>query len=115
MTIAIRIEAAAQPAAIAAAVGRWLAARGPGPAAVLYESGLPLGALPPWPQGIEVAALSAGCPCCTGGPVLRATLVRVLRRLKPWSVLLLIAHEGHARRLRSQVESAELGRSLRLF
>jgi hypothetical protein len=115
MKVAIRIEAALQPAEIAAAVDRWLQARAPGPAALLYESGLPLAATWPWPPNIEVAALAAGCPCCTGGTVLRATLVRVLRQLKPASVLLLMAREEHAARLRSQVESAELGHGLRLI
>jgi hypothetical protein len=112
VNVAIRIQAARAPDAVQAAVRAWLAERGPGPAAVLHEAGL---AVPPLAAGVEAVPLLSGCPCCSGGPVLRAALVRVARRLQPSSLLVLLAQEEHADRLRRQVESGELGAGLRLL
>jgi hypothetical protein len=111
--VALRIEAVSDPAAVQAAVGDWLRLReDDSPAAVLFEAGLPA---PIAPSSVQVIGLTPGCPCCSGAVALRVTLVRLLRSLRPASVLLLLAGPDHCERLRSQVRSGELGVGLRLI
>jgi hypothetical protein len=61
------------------------------------------------PDGVPLVGLAAGCPCCTGSVALRVVLGRTLRRIRPDSILLLVATADHLPRLRRLLEDGELG------
>lgn len=61
------------------------------------------------PQGVPLVGLAAGCPCCTGLLTLRVVLGRTLRRVRPDSLLLLVATADHLPRLRRLLGDGELG------
>ena len=61
------------------------------------------------PQNVPLVGLAAGCPCCTGLVALRVVLGRTLRRIRPESLLLLVAAAEHLPRLRRMLEDDELG------
>jgi hypothetical protein len=61
------------------------------------------------PAGVPLVGLGAGCPCCTGLVVLRVTLGRTLRKMRPGHLLLLPARADHVSRLRHMLASGELG------
>jgi hypothetical protein len=61
------------------------------------------------PQNVPLVGLAAGCPCCTGLVALRVVLGRTLRRIRPESLLLLVAAAEHLPRLRRMLEDGELG------
>lgn len=61
------------------------------------------------PQGVPIVGLAAGCPCCTGSLALRVTLARAIRRVRPKSLLLLVASAEHLPSLRRVLADGELG------
>jgi len=100
------------PAGAQALIDHWVPSLEGGCAAVLYQAGLPQ---PKVPASVEAVPLWTGCPCCTGALALKVTLVRVVQRLKPSQVLLLLTRADHVERLRRQIQSGELGADLRLI
>jgi hypothetical protein len=53
--------------------------------------------------------VAAGCLCCVGLVPLRVTLTRLLRTVRPRSLLLLVATDDHLPRLRALLVAGELG------
>lgn len=103
------VRTAATDAERVAAIDAWLQQR---PDA---ESGRRLIVAEGWlfdrsgPQGVPIVGLTAGCPCCTGSLTLRVTLARAMRRVRPQSVLLLVASAEHLGSLRRMLAHGELG------
>jgi hypothetical protein len=112
MNVAIRIEAVADPAGAQALIEHWVRSLDGARAAVLYPAGWPQ---PKLPASVEAVPLWPGCPCCTSALALRVTLVRVVHRLKPTQVLLLLTQTDHVSRLGRQIQSGELGAGLQLI
>lgn len=102
----VTIQVARGAAAQQAALSDWLAAlpdvasmpdNRPAAAAIIEGAFAALNA----PAGVVVERIVAGCVCCTGQVVLRATLTRLLRKHRPLRVLLLVTGGGeHLDRLR---------------
>jgi hypothetical protein len=53
--------------------------------------------------------VAAGCLCCVGLVPLRVTLTRLLRTVRPRSLLLLVATDDHLPRLHALLVAGELG------
>lgn len=84
----------------------WLAGAPPAPHAVIVEGALfGLDA----PEDVSVVRLAAGCVCCLGLVPLRVNLVRLLRNVRPRSLLLVVASDEHLPRLRALLASGEVG------
>lgn len=64
------------------------------------------------PADVALERLAAGCVCCVGLVPLQVTLTRLLRRLRPRFLLLLLADVSHLDRVRALLASGKLGVSL---
>jgi hypothetical protein len=110
LMIELTLRAARGHAAQQAALDSWLdarRARGDERAAAVIAEGalLPLTA----PPDIAVENIAAGCVCCVGYTVLRVALTRVVRRVRPEVLLLIIADDEHVQRVRTLLSSASWG------
>jgi hypothetical protein len=110
MSAAPRAQVRAAPTAAErdAAIDAWVreTATQEGARVVLVEGQLFSG---DGPDGVPLVGLGAGCPCCAGLVVLRVTLGRTLRTMRPGHLLLLLARAEHLSRLRHMLASGELG------
>ena len=103
--VQITLRVARDAAARQAVLDAWLALA-PAPRAVIAEGAMfDLAA----PDDVEIVRLGAGCPCCLGLVPLRVALTRLLRRVRPRALLLLVAGDAHLPRLRALLASGELG------
>jgi hypothetical protein len=84
----------------------WLATAPEAPRAVIAEGAF---ADLVAPEDVAVARVAAGCVCCVGLVPLRVTLTRLLRTVRPRSLLLLVATDDHLPRLRALLDAGELG------
>jgi hypothetical protein len=89
------------------ALDAWLASPHSAPRAVMAEGAL-FGV--DAPADVSVVRLAAGCVCCLGLVPLRVSLTRLLRSVRPRSLLLIVASDEHLPRLRSLLASGDLGR-----
>ena len=64
------------------------------------------------PHEVALERLAAGCVCCIGLLPLQVTLTRVLRTLRPGSVLLLLTDASHLERVHALIASGKLDVSL---
>jgi hypothetical protein len=97
----------ARAAAAQQALDAWLANPQPAPRAVIAEGAL-FGV--DAPADVSVVRLAAGCVCCLGLVPLRVSLTRLLRSVRPRSLLLIVASDEHLPRLRALLASGDLGR-----
>jgi hypothetical protein len=87
-----------------AVLDAWLTAAPAAPRAVIAE-----GALWPLRAGDAELVQLAACPCCLGSVPLRVTLTRLLRQVRPRTLLVLLASPEHLPRLRQQIEEGSFG------
>lgn len=102
--VPLTVQVARGGAAQQRAIDAWCATA-PAPRAVLVEGGLtPLAV----PADTDLQRLPSGCVCCVGAVVLRVTLTRQLRRVRPAAALLLLADDAHLSRIAAQLAEAPL-------
>jgi len=96
----------ARAAAAQQALTAWLEQAPAAPRAVIVE-----GALFAFDAAADVSVvrLAAGCVCCLGLVPLRVSLTRLLRSVRPRSLLLIVASDEHLPRLRALLASGDLG------
>jgi hypothetical protein len=104
--VRISLRRAAGPQARQAALDGWLASGPAAPRAVIAEGVFADLAAP---DDVTVARVAAGCVCCVGLVPLRVTLTRLLRTIRPRSLLLLVTADDHLPRLRALLAAGELG------
>jgi hypothetical protein len=104
--VRVSLRRAAGAQARQAALDGWLAAMPAAPRAVIAEGAFADLAAP---DDVTVARVAAGCVCCVGLVPLRVTLARLLRTVRPHSLLLLVAADDHLPRLRALLAAGELG------
>lgn len=56
--------------------------------------------------GLETHAIS-GCACCVGNLALNVTLARLLRRVRPACIVVVVANPEHLPRMRALLQSAQ--------
>jgi hypothetical protein len=104
--VRVSLRRAAGAQARQAVLDSWLATVPAAPRAVIAEGAfVDLAA----PDDVTVARVAAGCVCCVGLVPLRVTLTRLLRTVRPRSLLLLVATDDHLPRLRAMLVAGELG------
>ena len=96
----------ARGAAAQQALAGWLGSPHAAPRAVIAEGAL-FGV--DAPADVSVVRLAAGCVCCLGLVPLRVSLTRLLRSVRPQSLLLIVASDEHLPRLRALLASGDLG------
>ncbi len=104
--VRVSLRRAAGAQARQAVLDGWLATAPAAPRAVIAEGAL---ADLVAPDDVTVARVAAGCVCCVGLVPLRVTLTRLLRTVRPRSLLLLVATDDHLPRLRALLVAGELG------
>jgi hypothetical protein len=104
--VRVSLRRAAGAQARQAALDSWLAAVPAAPRAVIAEGAFADLAAP---DDVTVARVAAGCVCCVGLVPLRVTLTRLLRTVRPRSLLLLVVTDDHLPRLRALLAAGELG------
>jgi hypothetical protein len=111
--VRLAVRVASGQTAQQVAIDAWLAERaGANPGArlaVLAEGAFFALVVPPQ---VALERLAAGCVCCVGLLPLQVTLVRLLRTMRPESVLLLLADAAHIDRVHALVASGKLGVTL---
>jgi hypothetical protein len=111
--IVLTLRTAHGRAAQQAAIDAWLGGS-PGDgrtgAAILAEGALHELDVPPQ---VPLVRLAAGCVCCVGLVPLRVSLTRLVRASRPRRLLVLIATDEHAARVRRLLAGDGLGFDLR--
>jgi len=97
-----------------AAIGSWLRERQSDEAvasrlAVIAEGAFFELTVPP---NVTLERLAAGCVCCVGLLPMQVTLTRLVRSVRPHSVLLLVSNAAHLERVRSLLAGGRFGVSL---
>jgi hypothetical protein len=64
------------------------------------------------PPNVTLERLAPGCVCCVGLLPMQVTLTRMLRTVRPHSVLLLVSNAAHLERVRSLLAGDQFGVSL---
>jgi hypothetical protein len=87
-------------------VDNWMMASPRSRPAVVVEGALGSLELPP---GVPLTRLGGGCVCCMGQVPLRVGLTRMVRSVRPDTVLLVLAHGEHLARVRALLADGSLG------
>ena len=64
------------------------------------------------PADVVLERLAAGCVCCVGLLPLQVTLTRLVRRVRPTALLLVVTDDAHIEHLMTLVASGKLGVAL---
>jgi len=87
-------------------VNAWLAANPAGRRAVVVEGAFSVLEVP---VDVPQTRLGAGCVCCLGQVPLRVGVTRMVRSVRPDSVLLVLSHGEHLARVRALLTDGSLG------